>query len=164
MIRSGIYKNYVRGLAGCESAVVAENSGANGGLASFVGAKRDRRWSHLSEVSVVLILQDGKGVGAGVVGIEEIFKNHSQIGERAAGEVICYQRGGIHPYEDVGLRKNRGSRQPSQCAGVRSEEHTSELQSPDHLVCRLLLEKKKTTEHDEAGNSTSGDHKTTVTV
>src|SRR5258708_27618888 len=28
-------------------------------------------------------------------------------------------------------------------AGDRSEEHTSELQSPDHLVCRLLLEKKK---------------------
>src|SRR5207244_13202273 len=27
---------------------------------------------------------------------------------------------------------------------LRSEEHTSELQSPDHLVCRLLLEKKKT--------------------
>src|SRR5438552_7575763 len=27
----------------------------------------------------------------------------------------------------------------------RSEEHTSELQSPDHLVCRLLLEKKKGT-------------------
>src|SRR5947208_10533847 len=33
-------------------------------------------------------------------------------------------------------RGDRGSR-------VRSEEHTSELQSPDHLVCRLLLEKKK---------------------
>src|SRR5258708_30667358 len=28
----------------------------------------------------------------------------------------------------------------------RSEEHTSELQSPDHLVCRLLLEKKKSTQ------------------
>src|SRR5258708_12225479 len=28
---------------------------------------------------------------------------------------------------------------------ARSEEHTSELQSPDHLVCRLLLEKKKIT-------------------
>src|SRR5258708_15253045 len=26
---------------------------------------------------------------------------------------------------------------------IRSEEHTSELQSPDHIVCRLLLEKKK---------------------
>src|SRR2546429_6762067 len=30
-------------------------------------------------------------------------------------------------------------------AGARSEEHTSELQSRLHLVCRLLLEKKKTT-------------------
>src|SRR5260364_182478 len=30
----------------------------------------------------------------------------------------------------------------------RSEEHTSELQSPDHLVCRLLLEKKKSTRID----------------
>src|SRR5438552_13262669 len=29
---------------------------------------------------------------------------------------------------------------------LRSEEHTSELQSPDHLVCRLLLEKKNTAE------------------
>src|SRR5258708_34968512 len=34
---------------------------------------------------------------------------------------------------------------PQRRAGpvLRSEEHTSELQSPDHLVCRLLLEKKK---------------------
>src|SRR5258708_18291694 len=36
---------------------------------------------------------------------------------------------------------------PSSCPAAsaraaRSEEHTSELQSPDHLVCRLLLEKK----------------------
>src|SRR5258708_38890558 len=35
---------------------------------------------------------------------------------------------------------HRGAEQPG-CD--RSEEHTSELQSPDHLVCRLLLEKKK---------------------
>src|SRR2546426_6033016 len=32
-------------------------------------------------------------------------------------------------------------------ASVRSEEHTSELQSPCNLVCRLLLEKKKTHDH-----------------
>src|SRR5258708_25879420 len=35
---------------------------------------------------------------------------------------------------------------PRCCSSVkahRSEEHTSELQSPDHLVCRLLLEKKE---------------------
>src|SRR5438552_13969980 len=30
----------------------------------------------------------------------------------------------------------------SRRSGMRSEEHTSEVQSPDHLVCRLLLEKK----------------------
>src|SRR5207244_9346073 len=35
-----------------------------------------------------------------------------------------------------------GKRWPA-CLSGRSEEHTSELQSPDHLVCRLLLEKKK---------------------
>src|SRR5258708_9845298 len=39
---------------------------------------------------------------------------------------------------------------------TRSEEHTSELQSPDHLVCRLLLEKKKKTYtlHDMMYSST----------
>src|SRR5438552_14483232 len=31
----------------------------------------------------------------------------------------------------------------------RSEEHTSELQSPDHLVCRLLLEKKKLNQYTQ---------------
>src|SRR5258708_13896905 len=36
-----------------------------------------------------------------------------------------------------------GGRRPDRAARARSEEHTSELQSPDHLVCRLLLEKKK---------------------
>src|SRR5947208_7349202 len=35
-------------------------------------------------------------------------------------------------------------RRPSAAIAPRSEEHTSELQSPDHLVCRLLLEKKNT--------------------
>src|SRR2546426_5391530 len=36
--------------------------------------------------------------------------------------------------------------QPAAGRAVRSEEHTSELQSPCNLVCRLLLEKKKTKE------------------
>src|SRR5258708_26731154 len=39
-------------------------------------------------------------------------------------------------------RAGRGGRHHG-ATGTRSEEHTSELQSPDHLVCRLLLEKKK---------------------
>src|SRR5258708_29005506 len=45
------------------------------------------------------------------------------------------------------LESNGSSSMASVCGGslalMRSEEHTSELQSPDHLVCRLLLEKKK---------------------
>src|SRR5437762_3794659 len=37
---------------------------------------------------------------------------------------------------------------------LRSEEHTSELQSPMYLVCRLLLEKKKNIEDDPQHNGT----------
>src|SRR5207244_8616837 len=40
----------------------------------------------------------------------------------------------------------KGSAREGQLRGgrpMRSEEHTSELQSPEHLVCRLLLQKKK---------------------
>src|SRR5256885_7371210 len=40
------------------------------------------------------------------------------------------------------MRRRDGNRQ-SRLAPARSEEHTSELQSPCNLVCRLLLEKKK---------------------
>src|SRR5258708_21210336 len=39
--------------------------------------------------------------------------------------------------------KHRVNRGWVRHVAMRSEEHTSELQSPDHLVCRLLLEKKK---------------------
>src|SRR5207244_4727952 len=51
-----------------------------------------------------------------------------------------------------GLRSRAGHRRNHRQAFSRvdrSEEHTSELQSPDHLVCRLLLEKKKT-KHKES--------------
>src|SRR5438552_12065508 len=41
------------------------------------------------------------------------------------------------------LRLREDQRRLHVVVGERSEEHTSELQSPDHLVCRLLLEKKK---------------------
>src|SRR3712207_6923944 len=42
------------------------------------------------------------------------------------------------------------ARRPTACRGRRSEEHTSELQSRQYLVCRLLLEKKKTRTHKTA--------------
>src|SRR5258708_16461502 len=48
-----------------------------------------------------------------------------------------------HNFPPVAVRCAQSLEQFS--PGARSEEHTSELQSPDHLVCRLLLEKKKKT-------------------
>src|SRR5207244_11823948 len=44
---------------------------------------------------------------------------------------------------DERLGRNGARRRWRRQLDRRSEEHTSELQSPDHLVCRLLLEKKK---------------------
>src|SRR2546422_8321048 len=41
---------------------------------------------------------------------------------------------------------------------LRSEEHTSELQSRLHLVCRLLLEKKKNNQHNVSLNPTNPPH------
>src|SRR5947208_5167703 len=47
--------------------------------------------------------------------------------------------------DDFGRRHGMNRRPKSSASTLmRSEEHTSELQSPDHLVCRLLLEKKNT--------------------
>src|SRR5947208_9366165 len=47
---------------------------------------------------------------------------------------------GPGPRRDEGVRGQAREDPPRR---GRSEEHTSELQSPDHLVCRLLLEKKR---------------------
>src|SRR5690348_17853655 len=55
------------------------------------------------------------------------------------------------PLVGTGAGPARGGTDPAELAetsdslSLRSEEHTSELQSPVHLVCRLLLEKKKKT-------------------
>src|SRR5258708_26641429 len=46
----------------------------------------------------------------------------------------------LHPSSAAVARE---AMEKASTAKNRSEEHTSELQSPDHLVCRLLLEKKK---------------------
>src|SRR5689334_24163251 len=60
-------------------------------------------------------------------------------------------REGQHPFVDLHAHSTAsdGSRLPA-----RSEEHTSELQSQFHLVCRLLLEKKKkkTTKINDTSN------------
>src|SRR3712207_8752897 len=56
--------------------------------------------------------------------------------------VQCPQRGRIAVGSFRADRSER-SRADRGCSDVRSEEHTSELQSRQYLVCRLLLEKKK---------------------
>src|SRR5437762_11283084 len=55
---------------------------------------------------------------------------------------ICRSRG---PGRTIPrARRGRSAHRPGATRRTRSEEHTSELQSPMYLVCRLLLEKKKT--------------------
>src|SRR5207244_12890466 len=58
---------------------------------------------------------------------------------------IGFHHGDVRPRHQliVGNFVMQISRQLTSHGFARSEEHTSELQSPDHLVCRLLLEKKK---------------------
>src|SRR5258708_19254966 len=74
-----------------------------------------------------------------------------EIPTRSAGEDVWP---GLERREAPDGEKARGSRarlkqqttiqrRAPGLPGGRSEEHTSELQSPDHLVCRLLLQKKK---------------------
>src|SRR2546422_4471854 len=53
------------------------------------------------------------------------------------------QRGGARPVPAVGVLHGLPVPLGGRGGGDRSEEHTSELQSRLHLVCRLLLEKKK---------------------
>src|SRR5256885_12560716 len=68
-----------------------------------------------------------------------LFRSHRGSGRSAGHAVRRRRRGRRDPlhHERAEARRDRGERQS------RSEEHTSELQSPCNLVCRLLLEKKK---------------------
>src|SRR2546427_7601474 len=59
---------------------------------------------------------------------------------------ICWRWPWLSPATARGAQSAR-----PRLASRRSEEHTSELQSQSNLVCRLLLEKKKTTKHESSG-------------
>src|SRR5689334_23635088 len=66
-----------------------------------------------------------------------------EVLERADVAALAADDAALHV---VGGELDHGDRGLGRVAG-RSEEHTSELQSQFHLVCRLLLEKKKKTKH-----------------
>src|SRR5690348_17467347 len=72
-----------------------------------------------------------------------LFRSRDPHGDPPVGDVLTSPRDGAVRSLDVAVAK---CHQRSGQVGYRqhrSEEHTSELQSPVHLVCRLLLEKKK---------------------
>src|SRR5258708_23698566 len=73
--------------------------------------------------------------GSAQICVGDVLLHHSlRVEERAVdGD------GMLHNFQELVALEWCSSTSPT-----RSEEHTSELQSPDHLVCRLLLEKKKT--------------------
>src|SRR3712207_7534499 len=72
--------------------------------------------------------------------VDEVFK--SIILSLNKGEKIELRGFGSFRVRERGPRRGRN---PKTGSPVRSEEHTSELQSRQYLVCRLLLEKKKPT-------------------
>src|SRR5947208_13026291 len=70
--------------------------------------------------------------------------HRADVAERSLSYAgLCMARCGTPHVDRQAHHSCRFSRQSFRTG--RSEEHTSELQSPDHLVCRLLLEKKKQT-------------------
>src|SRR5258708_25093425 len=70
-----------------------------------------------------------------------LFRSRNGTGENSCRGSPLRRVGRPSDSIDLGLREMAGL-YGGRCSG-RSEEHTSELQSPDHLVCRLLLQKKK---------------------
>src|SRR3712207_7445529 len=74
-----------------------------------------------------------------------LFRSEPQRPERVAHDRELVRL--LHAERLLDRARLRPVRQPGRMQGQRSEEHTSELQSRQYLVCRLLLEKKKQTQH-----------------
>src|SRR3712207_8191647 len=64
-------------------------------------------------------------------------------GWRSPRQAGSRRSGSSAPYSPARRRRRRRGQGPAARRPERSEEHTSELQSRQYLVCRLLLEKKK---------------------
>src|SRR5690348_17367178 len=76
--------------------------------------------------------------------IEEVGKPYDLKLWLGSSEIHVEVKGSTRPLDSVTLTRNEvADARDTGTNHLRSEEHTSELQSPVHLVCRLLLEKKK---------------------
>src|SRR5258708_14658977 len=97
---------------------------------------------HIGDVGVL-------GRGQARLGLNKSLSNRSEV-------LVLFERDAYRVSPCWNVKRSRGRSRveikggidPGAAAAARSEEHTSELQSPDHLVCRLLLEKKKRTQAD----------------
>src|SRR2546427_5131615 len=79
-----------------------------------------------------------------------LFRSRTSLRSALAVRLLGYYAGGERPRR-VNIGGSWGLRgYPRYGYVARSEEHTSELQSQSNLVCRLLLEKKKTTSRRSA--------------
>src|SRR5436305_10781969 len=79
--------------------------------------------------------------------LEPIYSIEVTVPGEYMGDVlgdISSRRGKVQGMDSKGSLSHQGARAACGAAPLRSEEHTSELQSRPHLVCRLLLEKKNT--------------------
>src|SRR2546426_9319628 len=78
----------------------------------------------------------------------QMLSDQSFVAARLAGAAGEGDAAGVQDHYFVGELEGEPDvlldEQDRLAFGLRSEEHTSELQSPCNLVCRLLLEKKKT--------------------
>src|SRR5438876_4090407 len=108
-------------------------------------AGRQAPWSNEAEQAVLgamLLDQDAALEAAEVLDDTMFYREGHRLLFRSM--IALTERGDV--IDPVTLRDELVRRGDLDRAGgiqVRSEEHTSELQSPVHLVCRLLLEKKK---------------------
>src|SRR5258708_40063402 len=84
-----------------------------------------------------LSLHDALPIFSEFRALDRRYSNRSARIHGAAGRATRHQA-----YREYRQWRHRPGDDPL-AIHSRSEEHTSELQSPDHLVCRLLLEKKK---------------------
>src|SRR5438876_4974882 len=76
--------------------------------------------------------------------LHDAFRSISRLADRGEQVRRIDDRSAVSRFHDrFGNVPGQGIESEHPDATDRSEEHTSELQSPVHLVCRLLLEKKK---------------------
>src|SRR5207244_10983903 len=82
-----------------------------------------------------------------------LFRSLVERDDAVADQLLARRAVAVLDRRDARARGHERGPGPGIATGAqsqeRSEEHTSELQSPDHLVCRLLLEKKKVHHHDD---------------